>query len=72
MMGQEFTPSDLADDTKLGGVADTADGCATIQGDLNCLEKWADRNLMNFNKREMQSSVSASQIHSDACSSHLQ
>jgi len=34
MTGQEFTLSKFPDDTKLGGVADTPDGCATIQRDL--------------------------------------
>lgn len=50
MVGQEFTRSKVTDETKLGGVADAPDGCATIQRDLDCLEKWVNRNLMNFNK----------------------
>ncbi|PKU47312.1 rna-directed dna polymerase from mobile element jockey-like [Limosa lapponica baueri] len=37
-------------DTKLGGVAGTPEGCATIQRDLGRLESWAEKNLMKFNK----------------------
>ena len=38
----------LADDTKLRRVVDTPNGCGAIQGDLNRLKIWADRNLMKF------------------------
>ncbi|PKU41724.1 pol- hypothetical protein [Limosa lapponica baueri] len=48
--GVECTHSKFADDTKLGGVADTLEGCATIQRHLDRLESWAERNLVKFSK----------------------
>ncbi|KAK4829514.1 hypothetical protein QYF61_005153 [Mycteria americana] len=48
--GTECTLSSFADDTKLAEVADTPEGRASIQNDLDKPEKGADKNLMKFNK----------------------
>ena len=48
--GAERTPSNFADDTKLGEAADTPESHAAIQRDLDMLEKWDDRKLMKFNQ----------------------
>ncbi|GAB0179989.1 mitochondrial enolase superfamily member 1 [Grus japonensis] len=48
--GTECTLSQFADNTRLGGVANTTEGCATIQRDLDRLEKWVEKNKMKFNK----------------------
>ncbi|PKU31259.1 hypothetical protein llap_18436 [Limosa lapponica baueri] len=52
-MGTEYTLK-FASDPKLRGQADTRDGCAAIERDLNRLEKWPDRNLLEFNRGECQ------------------
>lgn len=51
IMGQNAPSSNFAYVTKLGEVAGTSEGCATIQRDLNRL-KWADRNAMQFSKEK--------------------
>jgi len=48
--GIESTLSKFAEDTQLGGVANTVEGFATIQQDLDRLESWEGMNLMRFNK----------------------
>ena len=48
--GIESTLSKFADNTKLGGVADTPEGCAAIHQDLDKLANWTERILKCFNK----------------------
>jgi len=48
--GIECTLSKFAEDTKLGGVVDTPEGCAAIQCDLDRLESCVERNLMRISK----------------------
>jgi len=40
----------FADDTKLGGAADTLEGCAAIQCDLDRLKSCAGSSPIKFNK----------------------
>jgi len=47
---EQCTLSKFVDDTKHGGVADTWEGCAAIQRDLDGLESLVARNLMKFHK----------------------
>lgn len=48
--GLECNLSKFANGTKLGGEADTSEGCAAFQQDLDRLESWTGRNMMRFNK----------------------
>ncbi|KAJ7406262.1 hypothetical protein BTVI_65933 [Pitangus sulphuratus] len=50
LVGIERTLSKFTDDMKLRGVADTPEGCAAIQWDLDRLESWVETNLMRFNE----------------------
>lgn len=48
--GAECSLISFADDTEIGGLADTLEAWAAIQRDLRMLEKFAISNLMKFNK----------------------
>jgi len=41
--------STFADDTKVGGVVDSAEGCCRLQRDVDKLQSWAERWQMEFN-----------------------
>ena len=49
---KEIILSNFADDTKLGGVADTSEVYATVQQDLDRLVSLSERNVMRFNKNK--------------------
>ena len=57
----KHTLSKFTDDMKLGGVADSPEGPAAIQRDLNRLERWADRNHMKEKQPQAPSWKSALQ-----------
>ncbi|GAB0184817.1 mitochondrial enolase superfamily member 1 [Grus japonensis] len=48
--GIKCTLMKFADDTKLSGEVHTLEGRAILKEDLDRLEEWANKNLMNFNK----------------------
>ena len=48
--GIQCNLSKFDDETKLGGVADTPEGCDAVQQELDRMESWAEKNLMRFNK----------------------
>uniref|UniRef100_A0A803TJV1 Reverse transcriptase domain-containing protein n=1 Tax=Anolis carolinensis TaxID=28377 RepID=A0A803TJV1_ANOCA len=50
--GLEGTVINFADDTKLGGIANTPEDRSRIQNDLNRLERWAETNKMKFNRNK--------------------
>ena len=52
--GVECTVRKFADDTKLGGAADSLEGHEALQSNLDRLERWAIVNGMTFNKSKCQ------------------
>lgn len=54
----ECTFSKSADNTKQCGAADAPEGHATVEGDLNRLVKWTDRNFIKFKNGKMKLSSS--------------
>ena len=48
--GIKCTLIKFADDTKLSGEVGSLERRATLQGDLDRMEEWANKNLMKFNK----------------------
>ena len=50
------TLNKLAEDTKLGGAADTLEYGAAIQGDLNKVEKWTNRKVLKITKHKCKKS----------------
>lgn len=47
----ESTPRKFTNNTKLVGKTSTTGTCTTIQGNLDRLEKWADKDLTRLNKK---------------------
>ena len=43
----------FADDTKLGGVANTSEDKCRIQNDLNRIENWVSTNKMSSNREKL-------------------
>jgi len=58
----ESTLRKFIDDTEQGGVANSPEGCAAIQGDLNREDMWAVENLMKFNNGKCSPALKEEQI----------